>query len=113
VIQESTDQNLIRELNNRFGYSWQEIQQGIAARVEGVDAEGLDIKKWMDNVNTIPKWANRGAARWIIELWMVERDTCEPAELLTVDKKYTGLLKHFKMADIIAMRNEIILQKSG
>jgi hypothetical protein len=113
VIQKSNDLNLINVLNSRFGYSLLEIQQGIAARVDGVDAEALDIKKWMDNVDTIPKWANRGAARWIIELWMTERDTCEPGELLVVDKKYTALLKNFSMADIIAMRNEIIQHKSG
>jgi hypothetical protein len=113
VNRKSTEQNLITELHTRFGFSLQQIQQGIAARVEGVDADVLDINKWIDNVDTIPKWANRGAARWIIELWMAERDTCEPTELLTVDKKYTSLLKHFNMADIIAMRNEIIQQKSG
>ena len=111
MTQKSTDHNLIAQLNQCLGFSLQEIQQGIAQRVAGVDAEVLDVKKWLDNVNTIPKWANRGAARWIIELWMAERDACEPAELLRVDKKYTGMLKHFSMADIIAMRNEIIQHK--
>lgn len=99
--------NLIAELNQTFGFSLLEIQQGIARRVAGVDAEVLDISKWMNKVDTIPRWANRGAACWIIELWMAERDACEPTKLLQVDKKYTGLLRNFSMADIIAMRNEI------
>jgi len=105
--------NLIAELHNQFGYSVQDIQQGIAARVAGVDGEALDIKKWLDNVDTIPKWALRGAASWIIELWMAERDVCEPTELLRVDKKYTGLLKSFSMGEIIALRNDIIQHKRG
>ena len=113
MIQKSTDHNLIAELNSQFGFSEQEIQRGIAERVAGVDADVLDIKKWLNNVDKIPGWANRGAARWIIELWMTERDACEPTELLGVDKKYTALLKRFNMAEIIAMRNEIIRQKSG
>jgi len=113
VIQKSIEHNLIAQLHTQFGFSWQEIQHGIAARVAGVEAEVLDIKKWMDNVDTIPKWANRGAARWIIELWMAERDACAPAELLRVDKKYTAMLKSFSMAEIIAMRNEIIQHRQG
>jgi len=109
----SADNNLIAELHDRFGYSVQDIQQGIAARVNGVDAEALDVKNWLDNVNTIPKWALHGAASWIIELWMAERDACEPTELLKVDKKYTALLKRFSMAEIIALRNDIIQRKRG
>ena len=108
----SNANNLIAELHTKFGFSFHDIQQGIAARVAGVDAEALDIKKWLDNVDTIPKWASRGAASWIIELWMAARDSCKPTELLQVDKKYTGLLKSFSMADIIAMRNEIMLHKN-
>lgn len=113
MIQQSTHHNLIAELNTQFGFTLQDIQQGIADRVDGVDADVLDVKKWLDNVNTIPNWANRGAALWIIELWMAERDACEPTELLMVDKKYTGLLKHFSMGEIITMRNDIIRRKSG
>jgi hypothetical protein len=113
VIQKTNEHNLIAELNMRFGYSLQQIRQGIAERVDGVDADVLDVNKWLNNVDTIPRWANRGAARWIIELWMTERDACEPAELLQVDKKYTGMLKNFSMADIIAMRNEMMQRKSG
>jgi hypothetical protein len=113
VIQKTNEHNLIAELNMRFGYSLQQIQQGIAERVDGVDADVLDVNKWLNNVDTIPKWANRGAARWIIELWMAERDACEPTELLQVDKKYTAMLKNFSMADIIAMRNEMMQRKSG
>jgi hypothetical protein len=103
--------NLIAELHNRFGYAVADIQQGIAARVAGVDADALDVRKWLDNVDIIPKWASRGAAHWIIELWMAERDACKPDELLRVDKKYTGLLKNFSMAEIITLRNEIMQQK--
>jgi hypothetical protein len=109
----SATNNLIAELHSRFGFSLQDIQRGIAARVNGVDAEALDIKKWLDNVDIIPKWASRGAASWIIELWMGERDACEPTELLQVDKKYTAMLKNFSMADIIALRNDIINSKQG
>lgn len=104
----SADNNLIAELHNRFGFTIGDIQQGIAARVIGVDAEVLDVRRWMDKVDTIPKWASRGAASWIIELWMADRDACKPTELLQVDKKYTGLLKDFSMAEIITLRNEII-----
>jgi hypothetical protein len=103
--------NLIAELHNRFGYTVADIQQGIAARVAGVDADALDVRKWLDNVDIIPKWASRGAAHRIIELWMTERDACKPDELLQVDKKYTGLLKNFSMAEIITLRNEIMQQK--
>jgi hypothetical protein len=113
VTQKNTHRNLIAELHTQFGFSLREIQHGIAARIDGVDADVLDVKKWLDNVDTIPKWAARGAAHWIIELWMAERDACEPTELLQVDKKYTGLLKNFSMAEIIGMRNDIVQRKSG
>ena len=113
MTQQSAQYNLIAELNARFGFSLHDIQQGIAARVDGVDADVLDVKKWLDNVDKIPSWARKGAALWVIELWMAERDACEPTELLMVDKKYTGLLKQFSMGEIIAMRNEIIRRKTG
>ena len=80
MIQKTNEHNLIAELNMRFGYSLQQIRQGIAERVDGVDADVLDVNKWLNNVDTIPRWANRGAARWIIELWMTERDACEPCD---------------------------------
>lgn len=110
--QSSTLSNLLAELNATFGFSVKQIQAAIAARVDGVDSDLLDIEKWIDETDVIPAWANRAAAKWIIELWMIDRDACDPTELLKVDKKYTRLLKNFSMAEIIAMRNEINKAKS-
>lgn len=110
--QSSALNNMLAELNTKFGFSVDQIQAAIAARADGVDSDLLDIKKWIGDSTDIPAWVNRAAAKWVIELWMIDRDTCDPTELLKVDKKYTRLLKNFSMAEIIAMRNEINKAKS-
>lgn len=110
--QSSALNNLLAELNATFGFSVRQIQAAIAARADVVDDELLNVEKWLKDVDEVPAWANRAAARWVIELWMIDRDTCDPTELLKVDKKYTRLLKSFTMAEIIAMRNEINRTKS-
>lgn len=103
--------SLLTELHSTFGFTFEEIKQGIACRVDGVDADVLDIDKWIYSAERMPSWAKRAAASWIIELWMKDRDACEPTELLKVDNRYSRILKDFSMADIIAMRNSISVPK--
>ncbi|WP_455205640.1 hypothetical protein [Kaarinaea lacus] len=103
--------SLLTELNSTFGFTAEQIKRGIACRVDGVDAEALDINKWIQSDGSMPSWAKRAAASWVIELWMNERDACEPTELLKVDNRYSRILKDFSMADIIAMRNSIGVPK--
>lgn len=99
--------NLICELGSTFGYTNDQIKNGIAQRNEGVDAIALNVEQWKHNDAAIPRWANRAAARWVIEIWMKERDSCDAAELLAVDKRFTRILSDFSMGEIISMRNEI------
>ena len=99
--------NLICELTTTFGFTDEQIKQGIAQRNEGVDAIALNVEQWKKKDAAIPGWAKRAAARWVIEIWMKERDNCDAAELLAVDKRFSRILSGFSMGDIISMRNEI------
>lgn len=99
--------NLITVLNNSFGLSLDQIEQGIVLRANKVYADTYFIEDWLQDESLIPKWANRAAASWVIEMWMSERDSCDATGLLKVDKKYTRLLRDFSLSDIIAMRNEL------
>jgi hypothetical protein len=104
-------ENLIHVLSTEFNKSEEEIRNGIAARVEGVDADLLDVNGWRTGNANVPKWARLAAARWIIELWLQERDACTASNLLKVDKRFTRLLSGFSMGEIISMRNDIERQQ--
>jgi len=99
--------NLITVLNNSFGLSLDQIEQGIVLRANKVYADTYFIQDWLKDEALIPRWANRAAASWVIEMWLSERDNCEASGLLKVDEKYTRLLRDFSLSDIIAMRNEL------
>lgn len=99
--------NLLTVLNHSFGLSIEQIEQGIVLRANKVYADTYFIEDWFKDESLIPKWANRAAASWVIEMWLAERDACTASELLTVDEKYTRLLRDFTLSDIIAMRNEL------
>jgi hypothetical protein len=100
--------NLINTLLTEFDFSEEQVRRGIAERVDGVEADLLDVRKWINDDNTMPHWARRAAAHWIIALWMRERDACAAADLLAVDKRFTRILGAFSMGEIIAMRNEVV-----
>ena len=99
--------NLITVLNNSFGLSLDQIEQGIVLRANKVYADTYFIEDWLKDESLIPKWANRAAASWVIEMWLSERDSCDASGLLQVDEKYTRLLRDFSLSDIIAMRSEL------
>ena len=101
--------NLLQELHCGFGLTREQLLQGIVRRA-GDDAGGglteQSLQHYLDGTD-LPSWLNHLSARWIIEYWLRERDSCESAHLLAVDAKYTRLLKGFSMAQIIAMRNSV------
>jgi len=99
--------NLILVLNNSFGLSIDQIEQGIVLRANKIYADTYFIHDWLKDESMVPDWASRAAASWLIEMWMGERDGCEASNLLKVDEKYTRLLRDFSLSDIIAMRNEL------
>jgi len=100
--------NLLAVLNDSFGLTVDQIDQGIVLRANKVYADTYFIADWLKNETLIPAWANRAAARWVIEFWLSERDACDASNLLKVDEKYTRLLRDFSISDIISMRNELI-----
>lgn len=99
--------NLITVLNNSFGLSLDQIEQGIVLRANKIYADTYFINDWLKDESMIPDWASRAAASWLIEMWLAERDGCDATTLLKVDEKYTRLLRDFSLSDIIAMRNEL------
>jgi len=99
--------NLLQALRDSFGMSVGEIEQGLISRAKKVYTDTYFIDDWLQHENKVPEWVNRAAATWLMELWLEERDACESAQLLGVDKKYTRLLKDFSLSDIIAIRNEV------
>jgi len=99
--------NLITVLNNSFGLSIDQIEQGIVLRANKVYADTYFIHDWLKDETMVPDWASRAAASWLIEMWMAERDGCDSSNLLKVDEKFTRLLRDFSLSDIIAMRNEL------
>ena len=99
--------NLIVELKTAVGLSAEQIQQGIMMRA-GNEAENFDdLQYWLSGLSSVPIWANKAAALWVIELWMQDRDGCQADSLLAVDKKYSRMLRGFSMAEIISMRYQI------
>jgi hypothetical protein len=98
--------NLIQILGQTFHLDQDAICKGIEDHSQQqIDAREISI--WITDVESVPSWANRAAALWIIEFWMNERDTCEAEGLLRVDEKYTRLLRDFSMGDIITMRSQL------
>lgn len=100
--------NLLRTLLETTGLPLDKIEQGLILRANKIYADTHFIADWVDDESLIPDWANRAAASWVIELWMLERDAVESSQLLKVDEKYTRMLKDFSLSDIIAMRNELM-----
>lgn len=99
--------NILQELKNAVGLSLDEIGHGIATRANIDIRQVKDIGGWIENTHRTPRWVSRAAALWIVELWLKERDTCALQSLLSVDKKYTHLLRNFTLAEIIEFRNQL------
>jgi len=99
--------NLIVELKTAVGLSAEQIQQGIMLRAGNEVDNFDDLQYWLSGLTSVPIWANKAAALWVIELWMKDRDACMADSLLAVDKKYSRMLRGFSMAEIISMRHQI------
>lgn len=99
--------NLIRLLNLSFNIPTDEIERGIVSRAEAVYPDTHHMEQWIDHGEQVPPWAHRAAAKWLIELWMHERNECTPQTLLAIDKKYTTYLNGFSMGEIIAMQQSL------
>lgn len=99
--------NLLHILNSTFAIPIEQLKDGIVRRADRAYADTHRLTEWLTEQAPVPSWAQRAAATWIIELWMQERDGCEATQLLTVDGKYTRLLRDFSMADIIAIRHSL------
>ena len=73
--------NLLTVLNNSFGLSVEQIEQGIVLRANKVYADTYFIEDWLKDEKLIPNWASRAAASWLVELWLSERDNCDSTSL--------------------------------
>lgn len=99
--------SILQELKKEVGLSLDEIGNGLATRANTDFKQMKDLPDWLKNPDRIPSWVSRAAALWIVELWLNERDTCGPQRLLSIDKKYTHLLRSFSMGEIIGFRNQL------
>ena len=118
--------NIVRDIRDKLGLDTEQIKQGILQHCPGgasanasyqprrqtvsqapTDHPNLVIDHWFLDSDQIPKWAKQAAARWVLEMWQEERDACTPSMLLSVDKKFTYILRGYSMAEIIALRNTL------
>lgn len=107
--------NILCDLRDKLGFDPNSIKEGLLrytpGRSEGGnesnDVPKMDITIWLDPQVELPKWVTQAATRWVLEMWMDERDACSPGELLAVDKKFTHILRNYSMAEIIAFRNTL------
>lgn len=102
--------NLVKILNSSFDYSREKIEKELIERADTVYPDTHSIEDWLNDAKEVPEWANRAAAKCVIQLWMKERDTCEAHGLLAVDKKYTGYLQGFTLGEIVGMQQDIVAQ---
>ena len=102
---------IISEIHSLFGFSAEHIGKAIVQRAVGGQDQTLDVSGCLYRDCNIPAWAERAAALWVIELWTAERDACTAGELLTVDRKYSRILRRYSMADIISFRNEVLAKR--
>ena len=100
--------NLIHELIVSMELPYVEVGEGITRRAAPFRPRFNDIRQWAEESASVPDWANRAAALWLLEFWMNERDACEADGLLKVDEKYTRLLRDYSMGEIIEMRNQLV-----
>ncbi|MFV2055813.1 MAG: hypothetical protein ACC707_05060 [Thiohalomonadales bacterium] len=99
--------NIILDLQQTLDISLTEIRHGISHRVTPIQAMGVDIESWSCGPDSMPEWAQRAIAKWVVELWISARDACEPDQLLVIDNKFSHVLRRYSMGDIIAFRNAI------
>lgn len=99
--------NIVCDIRDKLGFDSERIKQGILQHIQGPQDRGITIDYWFFDANSIPAWAKQAATRWVLEMWLEERDSCEPNRLLAVDKKYTHILRGYSMAEIIGFRNSL------
>lgn len=103
--------NIIKEIKLGLSLTDEELKQGIIGHTPGSTDLDIDISCWLEDDETVPKWATKAATVWVIELWMADRDACEPSQLLQVDKTYTRMLRGYSMAEVISFRNALVGQQ--
>lgn len=118
--------NIVRDIRDTLGLDVEQIKLGILQHCPGSASANASFEKkdqsvsqaaavnpnlvidhWFLDSEQIPKWAKQAAARWVLEMWQEERDACTPSMLLSVDKKFTYILRGYSMAEIIALRNTL------
>jgi len=99
--------NILCDVRDRLGYDANKITDGILRYTPGSENINIDISIWMEENAVLPKWVRQAATRWILDMWMNERDACAPGALLDIDKKFTYILRGYSMAEIIAFRNSL------
>jgi len=99
--------NILCDVRDTLGYDSEAIADGILKYTPGSENVSVDISIWMDDKAVLPKWVVQAATRWVLEMWMDERDACAAGALLAIDKKFTHILRGYSMAEIIAFRNSL------
>ena len=102
---------IISDIHTLFGFSVEHISQAIAQRALPGQDLSLDLGGCLQGDCDLPAWVERAAALWVMDLWTQERDACNSADLLTVDRKYSRILRRYSMADIISFRKEILAKR--
>ena len=105
VMELETPVNILCDVRDTLGLEPSQIRDGILQYTPGSENANIDISIWMTDSIVLPKWVTQAATRWVLDMWMEERDACAPGALLDIDKKFTHILRAYSMAEIIAFRN--------
>jgi hypothetical protein len=103
--------NLIESLQQTLGLSTTQICEALCCHYTAQKLDPELIEQWLSRTEALPKEVNQAAALVVIEQWMAKRDSCGPTELLAVDKQFTRLLRDFSMAEIIALRRQLLAEQ--
>ena len=102
---------LIESLHQTLGLSTTQISEALSRHNNAQQISPEIVSQWLAGDEAMPDRLNHAAALVIIECWMETRDSCDPTELLAVDKKFTRMLRDFSMAEIINLRRQLFAEQ--
>jgi len=82
---------LLQHLSALTGLGEHQLRLALARKAQREPMEG-----WQD-------WMLEQAVAWVLHLWRLERSECSPRQLWQVDCKYSRLLKHYTVSEVVRL----------
>lgn len=99
----SSEPSLIESLRRCTGLADAQLCIALAQRARCTAPTAHLLHAWNAGDIAMPEWVERYCTEWVLELWRDERATCTAHELLQVDRKYSVVLRHYSVADLLAI----------